>query len=194
MYAEKYQWIKGDKTGNVEQYLSHDNEWVYFIGGGRIKSEIMPEYMLQVDADTPLDFSVSLKNQSKKSPPANIQVDKPERVTHEEANPVKSLLKRASKQSLNCVYSFDIQIPKQSVYNLIQDSFEAEIDSIVLDLIMSDISKDGLYENVKEQIKKQILKFYNNGNDTDTRTESGELRSKEEPSAVDEQPSAQELS
>jgi hypothetical protein len=194
MYAEKYQWIKGDKTGNVEQYLSHDNEWVYFIGGGRIKSEIMPEYMLQVDADTPLDFSVSLKNQSKKSLPANIQVDKPERVTHEEANPVKSLLKRASKQSLNCVYSFDIQIPKQSVYNLIQDSFEAEIDSIVLDLIMSDISKDGLYENVKEQIKKQILKFYNNGNDTNTSTESGELRSKEEPSAVDEQSPAQELS
>ncbi len=66
MYADKYQWIKGDKTGIVEQYSSHDNEWVYFIGGGRINSEIMPEYMLQVDADTPIDFSISLKNQNKK--------------------------------------------------------------------------------------------------------------------------------
>jgi len=194
MYADKYQWIKGDKTGIVEQYSSHDKEWVYFIGGGRINSEIMPEYMLQVDADTPIDFSISLKNQNKKPPVANVQIEKTESVAHEEINPVKSLLKRASKQSLNCVYSFDIQIPKQSVYNLILDSFEAEIDSIVLDLIMSDIGKDELYKNVKEQIKKQILKFYNNGNDTDTSTESGELRSKEEPSTMDEQSPAQELS
>jgi len=196
MYAEKYQWIKGDKAGNVEQYSSHDSEWVYFIGGNRIKAEIMPEYMMQVDGNTPLDFSLPLQSKrSKHIVEENINETAPV-INHktEEFNPVKSLLKRASKQSLNCLYNFEIQVPKQSVYNLVQDSFDVEVDSIVLELVMADINKEELYRKIEEQIKQHILKFYNNGNNTNTFSESRESGSKEESSAVDEQPPAQNVS
>lgn len=185
MYAEKYQWIKGEKTGNVEQYASHDNEWVYFVGGSRINVQLLQEFMLQVDANTPLDFSITRQDMPVQA--ASVVQRNPVQ-KKEEFNPVKSLLKQASKDNLKCTYNFEISIPKKSVYNLIEDSFETDTSSLILELIMADIKKDELYKLVEEQIKEQILKFYNNGNNTTNRTTgTGESRSKEKSIAVDEQ-------
>lgn len=165
MYAEKYQWIKGDKVGSVEQYASHDNDWVYFLGGGRISSGLIQEYMMQVSSDTPLDLSIT-----KSEPVARpVQPVKTEVKKKEEFNPVKSLLKQAAKNKQQFSYRFDIDIPKQQVYTLIQDSFETDIDELLVDMIMSDINKNELYENVRQQLKEQILKIYNNGKQSESR-------------------------
>lgn len=171
MYAEKYQWIKGEKSGKVETYASHDGEWVYFQGGARIGVNVMPEFMMQVDANTTFDLEIT--KQPKDFPAKQVQkqveqLHKPK----EDFNPVKSLIKQAAKDNLVCKYEFEIQIPKPNVYNLIKDSFEADIDKDILDIVMSNIDKNKLYKDIQEQIKEQTLKFYNDGN-SKTRTSLG---------------------
>jgi hypothetical protein len=191
MYAEKYQWIKGDKTGKIETYSSHDNEWVYFMGGSRINAHILPEYMLQVDANTPLELSLDHAPVNIQRPVAPVAPPKPQ--PSEDFNPVRSLLKQAAKCKLECIYSFDIDIPKPSVYSLVSESFETDTDNLVLELVMSNIKQDELYNSVKEQIKEQILKFYTNGHTTRNTIDTS-VRNEETTSTLDEQPSAQSLS
>lgn len=192
MYAEKYQWIKGDKTGKVEIYSSHDSEWVYFIGGQRIKSELLPEFMLQVEGNNPLDFSINQTHIPDSIPNTvqtkvnNVEQPKTEQ-PKEEFNPVKSLLKQAAKCKLDCTYSFQIDIPKPSVYNLVNESFETDTDNLVLELVMSNINKDELYKSVKEQIKEQILKFYINGHTTRSTSNTSIRDNAKTESALDEQ-------
>ena len=62
-----------------------------------------------------------------------------------------------------CLYRFNIDLPKQAVYNLIKDSFETDVDELLVEMIMSTMDKNELYKNVQEQLKQQILKFYKNG-------------------------------
>jgi hypothetical protein len=188
MYAEKYQWVKGEKTGKIETYSSHDNEWVYFIGGSRINVNLLPEFMLQVDANTPLDFSVNHVPVAQNTQPVQVAPVKNTVIKEkEDFNPVRSLLKQAAKCKLECTYNFEIDIPKTSVYNLVNESFETDTDSLVLELVMSNIKSTELYENVKEQIKEQILKFYKNGH---TARDTTSIRNEEATSTLDEQPPA----
>ena len=189
MYAEKYQWTKGDKAGKVEQYTSHDNEWVYFVGGSRINAQLIQEYMMQVDANTPLDLDFGIP--SKPAQSVETQQTVVPVVAKEEFNPVKSLLKQAAKDNLKCTYNFEISIPRTMVYKLIKDSFDTDVDSLILDLAMADIKPVDLFKQVEQQVKEQLLKFYNNGNNSSTgKSNTGESRSKEKSSAMDEQTSA----
>ena len=160
MYAEKYQWIKGDKSGKAEAYTSHDNDWIYFLGGGRIAVNVLNEFMIQVDGDTPLDISIT-KTERKPNTERPVTATPPKK--KEEFNPVKSLLSQAAKDKQECLYKFNIDLPKPAVYNLIKDSFETDVDELLVEMIMSTMDKNELYKNVQEQLKQQILKFYKNG-------------------------------
>ncbi len=174
MYSDKYQWIKGDKVGSVESYSSHDNEWVYFASGSRINASLISEYMMQVSSDTPLDLSIT-KQDIRSTPKQSTSIVSKKQ---DEFNPVKSLLKQAAKTKHHFTYTFDADIPKQQVYNLIQDSFETKIDDLLVDMVMSTLNKNELYDSVKIQLKEQILKIYNNGK----QSESGEPGSNENTS------------
>ena len=160
MYAEKYQWIKGDKSGKVEAYTSHDNDWIYFLGGGRIAVNVLNEFMIQVDGDTPLDISITKTERKVNTEKQNAVAPSKKK---EEFNPVKSLLSQASKDKQEFLYRFNIDLPKPAVYNLINDSFETDVDELLVEMIMSTMDKNELYKNVQEQLKQQILKFYKNG-------------------------------
>jgi hypothetical protein len=171
MYAEKYQWIKGEKSGKIESYASHDSEWIYFQGGGRISVSVINEFMMQVDSNSTFDLEIT------KQPVVNSvkQIQKPKEPVQnikDDFNPVKVLLKQAAKDNLICKYEFEIQIPKPNVYNLIKESFESDVDKDILDIVMSNIDKNKLYKDIQEQIKEQTIKFYGNGN-TGTKTKLG---------------------
>jgi hypothetical protein len=160
MFSEKYQWIKGDKVGTVEHYSSHDTEWVYFRSGGRINVNVLPEFMLPAEGDTPMDISIT------KSKPEPRQREIIQNQKKEDNGPVKALLNQATKEKLQFSYRFDLDIPKATVYNLIKESFEVDVDSIVVDMLMLHIDKNELHKQVKEQVKTQILKFYNHGRES----------------------------
>jgi hypothetical protein len=176
MFAEKYQWIKGEKSGNVELYHSHDDEWVYFKNGGRISVNLLQEFMLQVEGEVPMDMSIT---KSRPEPRQKEVVQK-----KEDPNPIKALLNQAAKEKLQFAYRFDLDIPKATVYNLIKDSFDADIDSIVVDMLMLHIDKNELHKQVREQIQTQILKFYNHGR------ESKQSRDQQAAESMDEQKTA----
>ena len=49
MIGEKYQWVKGDNQGVVENIAEAKGEWIYFQSGRRIKSELLQEFMLPIN-------------------------------------------------------------------------------------------------------------------------------------------------
>lgn len=160
MYSEKYQWVKGEKAGTVEAYSSHDNEWVYFIGGGRIGVNVLNEFMISVDSNVPLmEVKPSEHINKRVQDIQDVQLKK-----KDEFNPVKSLLKQSAKNKQQFTYRFDIDIPKVAVYNLIKESFDVDLDEMIVDMLMADIDRNTLHKQVKEQLKEQLLKIYNNGN------------------------------
>jgi len=178
MFAEKYQWVKGDKTGNVELYHSHDNDWVYFKSGGRINVNVLQEFMLPVEGEGVMDIAIT-KSKPRPEPRQKEVIQK-----KEDPNPIKALLNQAAKEKLQFAYRFDLDIPKATVYNLIKDSFDADIDSIVVDMLMLHIDKNELHKQVREQIQTQILKFYNHGR------ESKQSRDQQAAESMDEQKTA----
>lgn len=176
MFAEKYQWVKGEKSGNVELYHSHDAEWIYFKSGARISVNLLQEFMLQVEGEIAMDMSIT------KSRPEPRQKEVAQK--KEDPNPIKALLNQATKEKLQFAYRFDLDIPKATVYNLIKDSFDVDVDSIVVDTLMLHIDKNELHKQVKEQIKTQILKFYNHGR------EPKQSRGQQAAESMDEQKTA----
>ena len=59
--VKKYQWVKGDKYGTVEEYKSTEDGWVYFSSGNRINESLLNEYLLEVGEEE-LDFDPPNKN------------------------------------------------------------------------------------------------------------------------------------
>ena len=158
MYSEKYQWIKGEKAGSVENYVSHDDEWIYFAGGGRINSNLINEYMMQYDGN---GFEVEITKHAQKEQPVKNTViqEAPVKIM----DPVKTLLKQSIKTDEEFNYKILVNIPKQTVYELIKDSFECDIDELIKELIFENINKNTLYEEIQTSIKEQIINFYKNG-------------------------------
>jgi hypothetical protein len=158
MYSEKYQWVKGEKAGNIENYISHDDDWVYFAGGGRINPNLINEYMMQYDGN---GFEVEITKHARKEQPINNAVIQD--VPVKTMDPVKTLLKQSTKTEEEFNYKILVNIPKQTVYELIKDSFECDIDELIKELIFENINKSTLYEEIQTSIKEQIINFYKNG-------------------------------
>ena len=158
MYSEKYQWIKGDKAGNVESYASHDQEWIYFLGGGRISVNLLNEYMMQYDGP---GFEIEIPKQRTQT----VQQTQPviQEIPVKTIDPVKILLKQSLKTEESFMYTLNLNIPKKTVYELIKDSFDTDVDGLITELVFENIDKDSLYKEIQDNIKEQIINFYKNG-------------------------------
>lgn len=158
MYAEKYQWIRGEKAGTVENYASHDEQWVYFTGGARVNAELINEYMMQYDGN---GFEVEITKAQRAEQPVRNPVK--QEVPVKVMDPVKTLLKQSIKTEECFNYKMSVNIPKQSVYDLIKESFECDIDELIKEMVFEGINKNTLYEEIQASIKEQIINFYKNG-------------------------------
>jgi hypothetical protein len=169
MYSEKYQWVRGEKTGNVEMYASHDSEWVYFQSGNRINANLIQDYMIQYYGEEN-GFDVEpQKHQFQKQAASKSQPvqDVPVKIN----DPVKSLLKQSIKNEASFTYNLSLSIPKKVTYQLIKDSFECDIDEIIKDIVFENIDKNTLYKELQDYIKEQITIYYNNGATRETGVE-----------------------
>lgn len=156
MYSEKYQWVRGEKAGQIEVYSSHDNEWVYFLGGSRIAVNLISDYMMDYNGHG-LDLEITKQPVLSKHIP---EVEKPAPVVND---PIKSLLKQSAKIDITLSYPLEVSIPVHSAYSLIKSSFETELDELITQMIFENLNKETLYKKIKANIKEQIVKFYKNG-------------------------------
>lgn len=156
--AQRYQWIKSDKTGNVVEVENEDGEWTYFKGGSRISTQLITEFLLPLEGDAlPLTSDLSTINSTPLPQSSTIDV-KATDVTQEKS-PIAILFDKQKKNDkIKLEIEFPIQIPKVDIYNIIHASFEKktvidELKSYILNQLEDDDILDAIHNSIDNLIK-----------------------------------------
>ncbi len=153
----KLQWIKGDKFGTVETVKGIDNEWTLFNSGGRIATNLIPEFLEPVNGE-PLDFNNASPTKSVLKKAAKVYKEK---VPTQEAtsSPIRTLFDKQKKNDkIKLNLTFPIEVPKKAIYEIISSSFDAdevndELESFIKNQISDDLILDSLFDSITELIK-----------------------------------------
>jgi hypothetical protein len=159
--AQRYQWIKSDKTGNVVEVDNEDEEWTYFKGGSRILTQLITEFLLPLEGDAlPLTSDLNTINTTPLPQSSTIDVKSTE-VTPEKS-PIAILFDKQKKNDkIKLEIEFTIEIPKVDIYNIIHASFEKEI---VIDelknYILNQLEEDDILDAINNSIDNLIKDRY----------------------------------
>jgi len=153
----KYQWIKGDKIGNVEIVDREDDGWTIFKGGGRINTSLISEFMMLVDGDE-LDFDPPTPALVSAAETYKEKV-KPQKQT---ASPIRTLLDKQKKlDKHNIEISIPIDLLSVDMYSLLSTSFdEDEVNQELQQYIEDQIKTEKVIEMVQESIQSLIRQRY----------------------------------
>ena len=187
---QRYQWTKGDRLGEVETLNKVEGEWVYFSSGRRIANNLIEEFMTPIqnedqimnipgqkvssaysfksegndntimDAEgnvfnRPKAATVKSKPNTKVVPETQIEVSKKEK------SPVRLLLEQASSDKVKVEVPVNIEIPKKTVYKIIKESFDVNLDEEIKTMILEKLDQSKFKKLLTEQIGKTINNHYN---------------------------------
>lgn len=74
--------------------------------------------------------------------------------------PITLLINKSKKDTIKVNYEFDIEIPKKSVYDIIEDSFDTNLNQEIIDVVLASIDIKTLKESVEESINNTIKNYY----------------------------------
>ena len=187
---QRYQWTKGDRLGEVETLNKVEGEWVYFSSGRRIANNLIEEFMTPIqnedqimdipgqtvssaysfksegndntimDAEgnvfnRPKAATVKSKPNTKVVPETQIEVSKKEK------SPVRLLLEQASSDKVKVEVPVNIEIPKKTVYKIIKESFDVNLDEEIKAMILEKLDQSKFKKLLTEQVGKTINNHYN---------------------------------
>lgn len=76
-------------------------------------------------------------------------------------SPVTILINKSNKDKVKVKYEFEIEIPKKDVYNIINSSFDINLNEEIIDVVLASIDNKALKDSVKEEINNTIKSYYN---------------------------------
>jgi vancomycin resistance protein YoaR len=163
----KYQWVKGENTGTVEQFKSAADGFIHFDSGRRINAELLNEFMVQVSADADILNIETPKVKTKKDIETETGLSfensqKNDSAHKEETiNPIVKLLEKQSKNNkIKISIEFDVNVPKKEVVSLLQDSFEEDVMQEVIKFSKSKLNKKEIVDKVYNQLEEHIKMYY----------------------------------
>jgi hypothetical protein len=147
MEITKYQWIKGDKIGNVEDIIDYGQEWITFKNGGRIASSLLNEFMVPIQWDNQImDFS------------SQTEVPKqPQKITKREEKPQTSFLydlidNIKVKENHTTEFEINFKLPKKEMINVLVSSYaEEEVLLTLKEYVLNQIDMKSLHETIKSK-------------------------------------------
>jgi hypothetical protein len=166
-----FQWIKGDKMGNVEKFLDVSPDeatgmtFVEFKGGGRINVELLEEYLDKFPAtkvdfkDEPVITEPSLEQsiqgnnlpstydkQASRNTVSSVQL---------EESPIYKLLKKQKENWVNVNITLKLNLPPKSLYNVLISSFDNADDEII-----NYITEGIDIEDIRSALADSISNYY----------------------------------
>lgn len=148
---KRFQWIKGEFSGNVEIFKDTINEknfeWMIFESGNRINTAVMSEFMMEVGIGQELDINESL-NQSnelgaKEVPPVK--------------NPLKILLeKQKSFDKVSFQVNFTMDLPKPELFEIFYETFGDEFKEVITEHILSKYDIETISKEITDNINKEL--------------------------------------
>ena len=155
--AQRYQWIKSEKAGNVVELEKVDGEWTYFKGGSRISTTLISEFLLPLEGDA-LPLTTDLQTVgTTDSPGPKIKESTPTK----SESPIRILFdKQAKNDKVQLKIQFPIEVPKVDIYNIIKASFDKdevkeELKSFILNQLEEDDILDSLHKSIESLIKER---------------------------------------
>lgn len=79
-------------------------------------------------------------------------------------NPITLLIDKSKKDKIKVTYDFEIEIPNTDVYNIINNSFDVDLDQEIIDIVLSTIDNKQLKKSIEESITKTIKSYYKSKN------------------------------
>lgn len=164
----KYQWIKGDNIGAIVTFKEEVEEqginWVYFTNGKRIKSDLISEFLMIADNNTPIIIEEDLKPDPittlNKTVKKEIKEDVSLQVTIE--SPIKSLIKKQSIKNIETIQlEINISIPNKDIYTIIRDSYTTEeVDKELYEFVLEQLASESIKTQLKDSAISIINKYY----------------------------------
>lgn len=147
---EKFQWIKGDHIGTVEEVKEEIDEWTTFKSGRRIATNLLTEFMTPIESEF-VDIE---------SRPVNKQPGKqPAKRRHTQDIGMDSavmLLLKNMKNLKEETISVDIKVklPNEDKYNLLIDSFD-DANKEIIKFIIGQINSESIIKAIEEKINEK---------------------------------------
>tara|TARA_Y100000389_G_scaffold205124_1_gene263574 strand:+ start:3537 stop:4118 length:582 start_codon:yes stop_codon:yes gene_type:complete len=187
---QRYQWTKGDRLGEVETLNKIEGKWVYFSSGRRIANNLIEEFMTPIQNEgqimdipgqttsTPYSFKSEGSDNTimdaegnvfnrpkaatvKAKTNTNIVAETQIEVSKKEKSPVRLLLEQASSDKVKVEVPVTIEIPKKTVYKIIKESFDVNLDEEIKSMILEKLDQNKFKELLTEQIGVTIDNHYN---------------------------------
>jgi len=147
----KMQWIKGEKTGSVEEVDREDGDFIIFKSGGRVNKGLKDEYLVGVDKDT---LVISVEDELRRTPPPSLNQAKA--VTLQKS-PVATLLEKSSQtEELAIKLSVKINAPTPGLMSILIDSFGDEAIEEVKKFIIAQVDTKALTEAAGKKVEEII--------------------------------------
>lgn len=169
----KYQWIKGDKFGNIVELESSDNDFLYFKDGSRIFKNVVSEFLEEIiDGQLPLPgadkaakaISGEVTTTVDSSPTitsnltSNSSVDS---VLPEPTIMGKMITKMSKKNVVNVPIQINLNIPTQGLYAMLSEGMEAEdLNEEIMQVALQQIEINKLQEYIKTNITDFLTEYY----------------------------------
>jgi hypothetical protein len=164
VHENKYwQWVKGEKSGDVVTIKNIDDKWINFNEGGRLSKDLQNEFIQQLDSDIAGEFVSSTNNTGPLNNggaiiPSNTQ---PIETLEKVKSPIRILFNKQKKNNkVKLLLEFPVNIPTKGVYELMSTSFDEkevneELKSFILDQLSEDEILDCLHNSVQSLIESK---------------------------------------
>jgi len=161
---KRYQWIKGDKFGNVVEVAENqkDSKWLYFSDGSRINHALINEFLIEIENDNQI-LNVNVKttpSDNKKSTP------KPKEPIIEnnvqEVTVMGKMIEKMSKKNVvNVPVEINVNIPTPAIYAMLSEGMESEdLNEEIMSVALAQIEINKLQEYIKLQITNFLINYY----------------------------------
>jgi len=153
-----YQWIKGEKSGDVVTIKNIDDKWINFNEGGRLSKDLQNEFLQQLDSDIAGEF---VKPQMSNNDPLNVSAS-PKNLQEVAISPIRVLFNKQKKNNkVKLLLEFPVNIPTKGVYEIMSTSFDKkEVNEQLQSFILDQLSKDEILDCLHNSVQSLIESKY----------------------------------
>jgi len=157
-----YQWIKGEKSGDVVTIKDTDDKWINFNEGGRLAKDLQDEFIQLLDEDIAGEF---VNPTSTETDPLNVSAAQklPTEVSipalDATPNPIRVLFDKQKKNNkVKLLLEFPVNIPQKAVYELMSTSFDRnEVNDVLQSFINDQLSEDEILDCLYNSIQSLVI-------------------------------------
>ena len=165
----RYQWIKGDKFGNVQTVADEqpDGEFIYFTDGTRVFKNVLSEFFIEIKSDRDIlktAETTSTGPAQNQTPVTAANNSNPVPVQQEVGAPSvmgNMIMKMSKKNVVQIPINININIPTPSIYGMLLEGMEdQDLRDEITKVALQQIEINKLQDYIKENVNTFLSDYY----------------------------------